>query len=133
MKDGNKVLVSELLKEYEMLLPDSKFCRIHKSHIVNLGHVDKYLNGSGGSVVMSNGTSLEVAVRRKKEILDRLRRKNAMAEAYAKALIQSALSLLQNSGTCSVYLICPIFGPQSDSYEKTFVFTTNCRYRSGFL
>lgn len=80
MKDGNKVLVSELLKEYEILLPDSKFCRIHKSHIVNLGHVDKYLNGSGGSVVMSDGTNLEVAVRRKKEILDRLRRKNAMTE-----------------------------------------------------
>jgi two-component system LytT family response regulator len=79
MKDGTHVLVSELLKEYEALLPEFRFCRIHKSHIVNLSHVDKYINGSGGSVIMSDLTELEVAVRRKKEILDRLKRKNKIS------------------------------------------------------
>lgn len=73
MKDGSKILVSELLKEYESLLPESKFCRIHKSHIINLAHISKYLNGNGGSIIMSNGIEVEVAVRRKKDILAKLR------------------------------------------------------------
>jgi two-component system, LytTR family, response regulator len=75
MENGEKILVSELLKEYESLLPSSKFCRIHKSHIVNLSHVEKYLSGSGGKVLMSNGIQLEVAVRRKKVILEILKQK----------------------------------------------------------
>ncbi|MFN2458995.1 MAG: LytR/AlgR family response regulator transcription factor, partial [Chitinophagaceae bacterium] len=61
------VCTSKPIHEYEELLEDSGFVRIHKSSLVNLVHIKEYLKGEGGSVILSNGTELEVA-RRKKDI-----------------------------------------------------------------
>lgn len=62
------ICTSKPMHEYEELLEDSGFIRIHKSFLVNLLHVKEYLRGEGGSVVLSNGKELEVA-RRKKDLL----------------------------------------------------------------
>ena len=71
---GNKRLTStKTLKYFEDFLGDTKFFRIHKSHYINLSHVDKYIKGKGGHVVMSDGTKLEVAIRRKEEFIRRFR------------------------------------------------------------
>ncbi|MEX1003079.1 MAG: LytTR family DNA-binding domain-containing protein [Crocinitomicaceae bacterium] len=75
LKDGQKITVSNVLKEYESLLPSSQFFRAHKSHLVNLKEVEKYIGGQGGILIMSNGDELEVAVRRKKELIDILKTK----------------------------------------------------------
>ena len=61
------ICTSKPIHEYEELLTDVGFVRIHKSHLVNLLHVKEYLKGEGGAVILSNKTELEVA-RRKKEI-----------------------------------------------------------------
>lgn len=53
--------------EYEELLADAGFVRIHKSYLVNLLHVKEYLRGEGGSVILSNDKEVEVS-RRKKDI-----------------------------------------------------------------
>lgn len=48
-KDGKKILVRKLLKEWEQSLPDKFFLRIHKSCIINLKYVkkiDKWFNSS---------------------------------------------------------------------------------------
>jgi two-component system LytT family response regulator len=55
------------MHEYEKLLEDAGFVRIHKSILVNLLHVKEYLRGEGGSVLLSNGREIEVS-RRKKDI-----------------------------------------------------------------
>lgn len=60
------------IKEYEDLLPEAIFCRVHNSHIVNLHLVRKYHKGRGGHVVMEDGSSIEVASRRREELLRRL-------------------------------------------------------------
>ncbi|SRR5258705_2628288 len=67
---SNKAMVctSKPMHEYEKLLEDAGFVRIHKSILVNLLHVKEYLRGEGGSVVLSNGKEVEVA-RRKKDLL----------------------------------------------------------------
>jgi two-component system, LytTR family, response regulator len=65
-KNGKKILASRPLMDYELMLLDSHFFRIHKSSLVNMKHIKEYLKGEGGVVVMSNGASLEVS-RRKKE------------------------------------------------------------------
>ena len=70
-KDSKKILVSKTLKEYESLLPDNIFLRIHNSHPVNLNFIKKYNRGSGGYIEMDDGTTLEVATRRKDEFLSR--------------------------------------------------------------
>jgi two-component system, LytTR family, response regulator len=64
-----KIVVSKNIKEYEELLPPSIFCRIHNSHIISLNRIRKYHRGRGGYVVMDDGTSIEVASRRRDEFL----------------------------------------------------------------
>jgi two-component system, LytTR family, response regulator len=70
-KDGTKpVVVSKTLKEFEELLSDYGFCRIHNSHMINLKFIRRYIRGEGGTVVMLDGTEVEVS-RRKKEIFQK--------------------------------------------------------------
>lgn len=64
---GKTVTVSKPLLEYDNLLKDTSFLRVHKSFLINLLHVREYQRGEGGIVVMSNGAELEVS-RRKKEV-----------------------------------------------------------------
>lgn len=70
---GNSILVSGNIHEYETLLEPSFFFRIHRSFIVNLNHVKKYLKGRGGNVVLSNAEMLPVAARKKEAFIQRLK------------------------------------------------------------
>ena len=60
---------SKNIKEYEDLLSDYNFFRIHKSYIVNKTEVTRYIRGEGGYVIMSNKVNLDVSRRRKEEFL----------------------------------------------------------------
>lgn len=67
--DGSKHISSRNIKQYDEMLPEKQFFRIHNSHIVNLEHVKKYRRGRGGEVEMADGAVLEVATRRKDAFL----------------------------------------------------------------
>jgi two-component system LytT family response regulator len=67
--DGKAITSSKTLKEYEDTVAGQNFFRIHKTHLVNLGHIKKYVKTDGGYVLLSDGTSLEVARRKKDELL----------------------------------------------------------------
>lgn len=58
---GKKILVSKTLKEYETLLTSHNFLRIQQSHLINLDFVDRYDKGSGGSVVMKDGSEVPLS------------------------------------------------------------------------
>lgn len=60
------MLVSRTIKEYEELLYDHHFLRVHKSYLVNLGHVGKY--EKEGLLHMSNGDQVAVSRRKKDEV-----------------------------------------------------------------
>lgn len=62
------LLVTKTLKEYDELLSAHGFVRIHKSHLVNINFVIRYIKGEGGWVEMYDGSKIEVS-RRKKETL----------------------------------------------------------------
>ena len=64
--DNHIICTAKTILEYEEMLKDAGFVRIHKSCLVNLLHVKEYIRGEGGSVILSNGTTVEVS-RRKKE------------------------------------------------------------------
>ncbi len=66
---GSRVLVSKTLKEIEYLLSKHNFFRVHSSHLVHLDHIEKYLNGRGGQVLMSNGEIIPVSRSKKAELL----------------------------------------------------------------
>ena len=67
---GNKKeIASKNIGEMEEMLPKNIFCRIHKSYIVNINYIKVYHKGRGGYLVMEDGTSIEVSVRKKEEFL----------------------------------------------------------------
>ena len=72
LKNKEKIIVSKTLKEYEELLKDHHFLRVHNSFLINLNEVKKYIKGDGGSVMMSNGNEVFVSKRRKDEFLTAL-------------------------------------------------------------
>lgn len=72
LKENQKLTVSKTLKEIEEMLEDSRFLRVHHSHLVNLDEIEKYFRGEGGSVLMSDGSSVDVSRSRKELLLKRL-------------------------------------------------------------
>lgn len=73
MDNGSKIHISKKLIEFEKsLASDRRFFRVHKSHIVNLTKVERYIRGEGGELVMSDGKHIPVSREHKKELLERL-------------------------------------------------------------
>lgn len=67
LQNGEKILVTRTLKEYDETLSDNFFVRIHQSYLINIRFVDRYVKGKSGYVIMSDGTEINVS-RRKKEL-----------------------------------------------------------------
>ena len=72
LSSEKKLTATKTLKYFEEILGHDEFFRVHKSHYINLSFIDKYKKGKGGYVQMSDGTHVEVAVRRKEEFLKKL-------------------------------------------------------------
>lgn len=72
LTNGKKIIASRTLGEYEQMFADDNFFRVHRSHLINLQHVKKYIKGEGGYVVMSDNSQVEVSRRNKLEFLERL-------------------------------------------------------------
>ena len=73
LKNKQKITASRTLKQIEEMLEDYSFARVHHSYVVNLNEVEKYIKGEGGSLIMSDGSSIEVSRNRKEMLLKKLR------------------------------------------------------------
>lgn len=71
--EGKKLVVSKPLFEYDRILSDATFVRIHKSFLINMSHVKEYVRGDGGTVLMSNNAELEVSRGKKDLFLARIK------------------------------------------------------------
>lgn len=69
LNNNKKKLVSKTLKYFEEALNDGNFARIHKSYLVNVNEIVKYVKGKGGSVILSNGKQLMVSASKKSDLL----------------------------------------------------------------
>jgi two-component system LytT family response regulator len=56
-----KYLVSRTLKECTEMLDETYFYRTHKSYLVNLNYIDRYVRGQGGYLILKDGTQITVA------------------------------------------------------------------------
>jgi len=65
----DKVMVCKSLQLYENMLARFGFYRIHKSHLVNLRYIKEYIKGRGGNVVMTDGATITVALRKKDDFM----------------------------------------------------------------
>ncbi len=72
LNNKNKLLVSGNLHSFEQELEPHGFHRIHNSHLVNIAFIKKYIKGRGGYVIMSDGKSIDVSVRKKAEFFARI-------------------------------------------------------------
>jgi two-component system, LytTR family, response regulator len=62
-------MVSKTIKHFEDALDMSQFFRAHRSNIVNLKYIDKYVKGECGYLVMKQGPRIPVSRRRKESFL----------------------------------------------------------------
>ncbi|MEM7038789.1 MAG: LytTR family DNA-binding domain-containing protein [Bacteroidota bacterium] len=69
LEDGSNRLVSKTMKLYQAQLEAHNFLRIHKSHMVNLSKIVRYLQGKGGQVILENGATLDVSKDKKSKLI----------------------------------------------------------------
>lgn len=72
LNDKTKIVASKTLKEFEEVLREADFFRVHNSHLINLSYLKSYHKGKGGSVIMVDNTEIDVSTRRKDEFLKRI-------------------------------------------------------------
>ena len=72
LMDKNKITVSKILKEFDELLSDYNFYRVHQSHLVNMEHIKKYVSAKGGQVVMVDEACVGVSRNNKEGFLKKL-------------------------------------------------------------
>ena len=60
-EDGTKYLDTRTLKIYESILSESRFCRVHKSHLINIYEVKEYLSEDGYFAVLKNGERIPIS------------------------------------------------------------------------
>lgn len=72
LKDGRKILVSKTLKSMEKKLQGFSFLRVHKTHLINLTELNRYIRGDGGTVILKDEAIIPVSRMHKAELLIRL-------------------------------------------------------------
>ena len=70
--EGKPMLISKPIGDYEEMLSNDRFFRIHRSHLINLDHISKYVKGEGGYVVMKDKSNVEVSRRKKADFIQLL-------------------------------------------------------------
>jgi len=70
IKNHKPLLISKTLKEYEELLGEHGFERIHQSHLINLAFLKSYIKNDGGYVVMADNANLPISQRKKERLQD---------------------------------------------------------------
>lgn len=77
LTNGDKVLASRTLKEFDAMLEPHGFMRVHLSHLVNMAQVKMYLHREGGTLLLANGQEVPVSHRRRNDVVEALGRKGA--------------------------------------------------------
>jgi len=78
MKDMQKLVISKTLKDFEGLLDENQFARIHKSYIVNLRYIKEYSTIDGGIVKMADGNRWSISRRQLDMFLEKMKKASLM-------------------------------------------------------
>ena len=68
LNNKQKIVISKTLKEYESLLSDYGFIRIHRSHLINVNYIEKY-SKENSILYMKDNSQIPVSYRKKDELL----------------------------------------------------------------
>jgi two-component system LytT family response regulator len=70
-ENGKKLMVSKTLSAVEKMLANHTFLRIHKSYLLNLQHIVRYVKADGGYIEVAGGAQLAVS-RAKRSTINQL-------------------------------------------------------------
>lgn len=73
LKNEKSLLASKTLKEFDSMLANYNFHRVHKSHLVNMNYLKRYVQTDGGYLVLEDGSKIPVANRKKEQLLHTLK------------------------------------------------------------
>jgi len=65
-----RIITSSYLKDYEDMLADSGFFRVHKSFLINLKTIRRFEKSEGGYVVLEGDVKVPVASRKREQLLE---------------------------------------------------------------
>lgn len=69
LTNGNSPLISKKIKDFEGILANKGFLRVHKSFFINLAHIESLHKDDGGYIQMSNGRQVTISPKDKDDIL----------------------------------------------------------------
>lgn len=72
MKDKEQVLVTRTLKEYDSMLSDVGFLRVHQSHLINMAYISEFIKTDGGHLVLKDRTEIPVSSRKRSAVIKAL-------------------------------------------------------------
>lgn len=70
--NAKKLLVTKTLKEFEDLLSDQGFYRVHQSHLINTKYIKEFIKTNGGYLLMNDGSPVPVSTRKRSEVMKML-------------------------------------------------------------
>jgi two-component system LytT family response regulator len=73
-QQGKPILSSHVLAHYESLLAENEFVRVHDKHLVNLVFVKRYHKGRGGMLELTDGSMVDVSVRKRDNFFEAMNR-----------------------------------------------------------
>ena len=73
INNEKSLLASKTLKEFDGMLSNYNFHRVHKSHLVNMNYLKRYVQTDGGYLVLEDGSKIPVANRKKEQLLSTLK------------------------------------------------------------
>lgn len=65
LANGEKLLVSKTMKDFDEMLEEAGFFRTHQSHLVNINHIQRYEKADGGYLVMDDYSTVPISSRKK--------------------------------------------------------------------
>jgi two-component system LytT family response regulator len=74
LADESRIITSRTLKEYEEMLCDSGFFRVHKSYLINISCITRFEKAEGGSVVLNHVIRVPVSSRKRELLVELLNR-----------------------------------------------------------
>ncbi|GAA3648891.1 LytR/AlgR family response regulator transcription factor [Flavivirga jejuensis] len=72
LANGDSILVSRTLKEWDDMLSSYQFIRTHQSHLINSIHVKSFVKKDGGYILMKDGSMVSVSKHKKEQTLSKL-------------------------------------------------------------
>lgn len=74
LTSGDKLLAPKTLREYDDLLSDYQFIRVHKTHLINTNFIERFDKRNKLLLILKDKSIVPIALRRKDEVLRRIQK-----------------------------------------------------------